>query len=164
MMPDSRTGSIDRRGPSPAARAPFSLAPHCARPASAGFARHKSAHTHTGRLACSAAPAIPGSQKICNSPSPHTSEIEFESVINGMINHEKISSARGTASGVIAREPDSAELPACGGREEISVACAYMRRGRDARATAQHVLVGHELAVVFAHRAGRSPVSRIWLV
>eukprot|EP01041_Mallomonas_annulata_P033003 gene33003-55568_t len=49
--------------------------------------------------------------------------------------------------------PQPAVLPACSGRKEVAVAAARMPLRRSARTAAQHVLVDHELAVVFAHRA-----------
>src|SRR5690606_26610530 len=47
--------------------------------------------------------------------------------------------------------PDSGELPAGAGREEIAVAPAHAARRRRAGAASRHVLVDHELAVVLAN-------------
>ena len=55
----------------------------------------------------------------------------------------------------------AAELPLRLGREEVAVAGAHVARGRGARAAAQHVLVAHELAVVFADGARRRAVARV---
>ena len=53
----------------------------------------------------------------------------------------------------VARQAHAAELPLRVGREEVAVAGADVARRRGARAAAQHELVAHELAVVFADRA-----------
>src|SRR5262249_60850290 len=57
--------------------------------------------------------------------------------------------------------PYAAELPARGRIKEVAVAYAGVARGRGVRAPSQHHLIDHELAVVFAERAGRRTVARI---
>src|SRR5258706_10248927 len=52
-------------------------------------------------------------------------------------------------------EAYAAELPTATGWEEVAVRRAHVRRGRDARAAAQHHLSAHELAVVLTDRARR---------
>src|SRR5215471_19734739 len=57
--------------------------------------------------------------------------------------------------GVVRRsfgEPYAHELPAGRGREEVAVARANVASGGGARASAEHQLVAHELAVVLADR------------
>ena len=54
-----------------------------------------------------------------------------------------------------------AELPLRVGCEEVAVTGARMAGQGGARAAAQHELVAHELAVVFAHRADRRPAAGI---
>src|SRR5690606_18467227 len=61
----------------------------------------------------------------------------------------------------IARQPYARELPARLGREKVAVSGADVVCRRGARAAAQHVLVAHELAVVFAHRPRGRRVARI---
>src|SRR3954470_4200911 len=48
----------------------------------------------------------------------------------------------------VRREAYASEQPTAAGRKEVPVRGAEMRRGRDARAAAQHHLAAHELAVV----------------
>src|SRR5690606_8220042 len=48
------------------------------------------------------------------------------------------------------REPNARELPACVGREEISVSRANVRFWCGAASAAEHKLVAHKLAVVLA--------------
>src|SRR3546814_4879320 len=55
----------------------------------------------------------------------------------------------------ILRQPQRGELPALMGVEEIAVAGPHMSARRGATAALQHELPGHELAVIFAHRAFR---------
>src|SRR5690606_32035235 len=64
----------------------------------------------------------------------------------------------------VTRQADPGELPSRFWREEIAVSGADMAGRRDARAAAQHKLVAHEFAVVFAHRARRGRVARIRVV
>ena len=52
-----------------------------------------------------------------------------------------------------ARETQARKLPTRLGRKEVTVGCANMGSGRDARSTAQDVLAGHEFAVVLANQA-----------
>src|SRR3954469_8357214 len=61
----------------------------------------------------------------------------------------------------VRREAYAAEHPTAAGRKEVPVGRAYVRRGRDARATAQHHLAAHELAVVLTDRAGRGLEARV---
>ena len=61
-------------------------------------------------------------------------------------------------------EPDSRELPARVGGEEVAVGRPDVRARRGARAAAEHVLVAHELAVVFAQGTGQRPIARIGCV
>src|SRR5215469_18426347 len=49
-------------------------------------------------------------------------------------------------------EPYAHELPAGRGREEVAVGRAYVASGGGTRASAEHQLVAHELAVVLADR------------
>ena len=67
---------------------------------------------------------------------------------------------RRVRSSRVARQPETAELPACVGREEIAVGRADVRARGRAGAAAQHVLVAHEFAVVLADRAGRRRDNR----
>lgn len=67
------------------------------------------------------------------------------------------------ASGV-PRQPYSGKLPARLGREEIAVAGPDVAARRDAGAAAQHVLIAHEFAVVFSHRAAVRAEAGIGLV
>src|SRR5712671_5290763 len=69
-------------------------------------------------------------------------------------------SPSGVSVGVVG-EPYTAELPARRRIEEVAIARARMARGGGVRAAAQHHLVDHELAVVFAERAGRGAEARI---
>src|SRR5918995_413289 len=65
----------------------------------------------------------------------------------------------------IVRQPQARELPARRGREEITVACTLMTFRRRERTSAQHHLIDHELAVVFAQRACDRLVAgirRVW--
>src|SRR5690606_7928037 len=64
----------------------------------------------------------------------------------------------------VTRQADSGELPPRFRREEITVSGPDMPRRRDAGAAAQHKLVAHEFAVVFAYRARRGRVARIRVV
>ena len=65
------------------------------------------------------------------------------------------------ASSASPRETQPAELPLRIGREEVAVARAHVAGRRGARAAAQHELVAHELAVVFADGARQRPIARI---
>src|SRR5690348_7926912 len=58
-------------------------------------------------------------------------------------------------------ETHAGELPARRGREEVAVARAQVRLRTRAAAAAQHALAAHELAVVFAERAGPRPIAGI---
>src|SRR5579871_1227533 len=53
------------------------------------------------------------------------------------------------------------KLPACGRIEEVAVAFPGMARRRRERAAAQHHLIDHELAIVFAERTVSSAITRI---
>ena len=61
----------------------------------------------------------------------------------------------------VVHEPDSAELPARRRIEEIPIARARVPVRRRLRASAQHHLVNHELAVVFAERIRRRAIAGI---
>lgn len=67
------------------------------------------------------------------------------------------------ASGV-PRQPYPGKLPARLGREEIAVTGPDVAARRHAGATAQHVLIAHEFAVVFSHRAAVRPEAGIGFV
>src|SRR5580765_7205134 len=58
-------------------------------------------------------------------------------------------------------ETEAGELPACGGREEVSVGGADVRGGSDAGASAEDHLRAHELAVVLAEGAGERRVAGV---
>src|SRR5271166_4475174 len=64
----------------------------------------------------------------------------------------------------VACETNATELPALVGVKEVPVAAPGMIRRRGQRATAQHHLVDHELAVIFAHCTGDRTIPRIWAV
>src|SRR4026207_2080255 len=53
----------------------------------------------------------------------------------------------------VSRQAHTAELPTRVAGKEVAVAGAHVRARRGARPAAQHVLVDHELAVVFADLA-----------
>src|SRR5215472_4770958 len=66
--------------------------------------------------------------------------------------------------GVVRRsfgEPYAHELPAGLGREEVAVGGANVAAGGGTRASAEHELVAHELAVVFADDPGGRSESGI---
>src|ERR1700742_457316 len=59
------------------------------------------------------------------------------------------------------RQPDSAELPACAGGEEIAISGARMAGRRGERGATQYILVHHKLAVIFADRPGDGAESGV---
>src|SRR5215470_16002704 len=61
----------------------------------------------------------------------------------------------------IACESYSGELPAFFGLKEIAIGAANVGARRGARTASQHILVAHELAVVFAERTGRSSIAGV---
>src|SRR4051812_26904443 len=63
--------------------------------------------------------------------------------------------AIGRVLAFILGEPYSHELPASMRREEIAIGLSNVRCRRRARATSQHELIAHELAVIFTHGSGR---------
>jgi hypothetical protein len=66
-----------------------------------------------------------------------------------------------SAGSRISRKANAAELPARLGRKEIAIRCSDVTRRRSARSAPQHILIAHELAVVFAERTGRRRVPGI---
>ena len=58
-------------------------------------------------------------------------------------------------------QAQSAEHPACVRRKEVAIGCADMVTRRHHATAAQHRLVGHEFAVVFADRTRRFAITRI---
>src|SRR5689334_21201364 len=64
-------------------------------------------------------------------------------------------------AGSLAREPDARELPARVRREEVAVGRTHVSGRRGAGFAAQDVLAAHELAVVFADRAGRGAIAGV---
>src|SRR5579872_4730138 len=58
-------------------------------------------------------------------------------------------------------EAQAGELPARGWIEEITIARTAVTGGSRQRRAAQNKLIDHELAVVFAKRARRGPVSGV---
>src|SRR5579863_846108 len=58
-------------------------------------------------------------------------------------------------------KPDAGKLPTRFGRKEVAIRSPDVGRGRDAGTAAQDKLAAHELAVIFAQRAGQRTESRI---
>src|SRR3546814_10688438 len=58
-------------------------------------------------------------------------------------------------------ETQAGELPALVGVEEIAVGGPHMAARRRAASAAKHELAAHELAIIFAHRAGGGTEARI---
>src|SRR4029077_20805441 len=58
-------------------------------------------------------------------------------------------------------ESDPGELPPFFRLKKIAIGAADMGAGSGAGTAAQHVLVAHEFAVVFAERSGRGAIARI---
>src|SRR5205807_7752943 len=61
----------------------------------------------------------------------------------------------------VTRQANPARLPACRGRKKIAIGGAHVTGRGEARAAAQHHLVAHELAVVFADGADGLPVTGV---
>ena len=64
-------------------------------------------------------------------------------------------------AGCVLGEAEAGELPAGGGGEEVAIGGADVSGGRDAGASAEDDLGGHELAVVFAEGAGEGFVAGV---
>ena len=56
---------------------------------------------------------------------------------------------------ILSCEPNPGKLPARFRGEKVAIGSADVRRGSDARSAAQNEIPAHELAVIFAERAGQ---------
>src|SRR5262245_9783748 len=67
----------------------------------------------------------------------------------------------GMIGSCVFRAADAGELPTSRRWEEVAVAHAHVRARGRARTTAQHHLIAHELAVVFAERPRQGLEARV---